>query len=418
MLKTIQNENRYWRIFFIITLIFAIDSAFIPGNSRYWAVMGILFADILFLRKEIRLGWLDLLIFLGTSSIYWICDHNFFSGLDLGLKSLVVFQIGKNFAYPWNCDNTKTDTDSDNAVERVAVAVLALSMALFLKGLLNYSYMIFDPSAIVSSEWAPWRFQLPVWNAGSYSDISDDTYLFFHLVLISSLIPYYALIIRKSRLLAVVGITLSSLAILLGTIGTGKFGIVCSIITGLIVAMMIMVEKKWFKNIRIWMLIVGGLDILMIIAVIAVGFNIWSFNDSEFYRVRLEAQGAAISLFPEYPLGGYDNMIVVQGVGNVYQAYNSWLDIAVKAGVIPFAIFTVILSVLIVMLRYIWTKSDNPDRYVLICSFVQMTLFNMLVSGYLRGDWHWNIEIFLGGLICGLYGNISGKEGLVICSHH
>ena len=68
MTDRIKEYNRDWRIYVIVAIGFAIDTAFIDDGDIYGTIIWLLLFTLVLVRKEIRFDIGDLFLFLGMFS--------------------------------------------------------------------------------------------------------------------------------------------------------------------------------------------------------------------------------------------------------------------------------------------------------------------------------------------------------------
>ncbi len=387
------------------------------------AVVGVLLFALIVLRGGIRLGIGDLLILLGMAAYYWIKEEEFLDGLDYGLRYFAVFQVGKYLGSPWDNKDSSKGTSDNDFVDWVAFVILILGMSLFCKALLNFSYLLTDTTVLHEGEWPRWSWKLPVWDWSMEVFPLGDSAHQFYLVLIGSMLFYFVMMMRKNKLLGITGSVLAICSIALGAIVRGRLGFVCSMGVLAISLIAYVIENKIYKKMRIMCLTGAIADAIMVFAVLVkanvLGLgewfsqNIWSAADTEYYEMRFSVHWQAFLLMFKYPFGGYDDKMFIRKFRNVYFAHNSWLDIAVSSGIIPFILILGLLILTVVTLVLLFRNSSSVNKYIILAGVSGMTLFHMFEPGVLYHV-YWSLEVFMTGLVFGLYYNNSGKREIVL----
>ena len=419
MTDRIKEYNRDWHIYVIVAIGFAIDTAFIDDGDIYGTIIWLLLFTLVLVRKEIRFDIGDLFLFLGMFSYVLISGWSIVDSFAYGMRIVAAYQIGKYLACPWEITDC-SGSGADSITDWIAFVVLVFSTVLFFRGILNYSYLITDYRAISAGEWFRWRWSVPAWGKALRPVVLGHTHHQFYIIVMGSLIAYYTASLRNKGLLNLVGMVFSVIAIVLGSLTEGKMCFICSLLSAVISLFISLTKRGLLQSIKTWVAIGAVVDIFMLFTVLhrlkIFGSDIiWSAEDSAFYTNRFIVQAQAIRMLPTHLLGGYDTDMYVPGIGNVYFAQNSWLDLAVQAGIIPFTFSVGFLIVIILYFRVIQKKSENNRVYMLICAFAGVTMYHMLEPAIIANLSYWNTEVFLGGLACGLYSNYSGEKGLVLC---
>ncbi len=424
MLEEIRKSDKDWRIYLIMIVVFALDYYFSPESDMLQAVVIILTICLIVLRKEIRLDWGDMIIFLCMGSMDLIIDGELFEAVYEGLCAMFVYQLGKNLTYIFDNDQNDTDPVRKDTMDRVSFAVIIISLVLFCRGILCYAYCFVDTTSLDAGEWAMWSWKTPTWNYIDGFDTISHEACQAYSVIMGSLLVYHICSIRKSRIYGIIGTILSLVAIIIGFFTPGALSAVCCLGTFIIVAVAYIIERKAYRNMKLW-LVTGAVIDAITAFVVAVKLNlfglgrwygsyIWSAADSEFYDIRFTVWGQVFGLLGKYPMGDSRNELLYHNVRHVYHAYNSWLETAAKTGIIPFVLSVAFLAMSIAAVRYVWANIRSRNKYVLICAFTAMTIYSMLVNAATAYTIFWYIYIFLTGLAMGIYAGTSGKEGLVI----
>ncbi len=423
MIERIRKTNRNGKIHLILVVIFAINMVISDDRTMFYNIAGIIWLDRLILGRKIRLDISDALIALSTFTYRLISNsdpNNYIFGT---INVLVFYQIVKSFADPYEADSGTGERD---IYDRVGFAILMIAVALFLRGILNYSYCLIDSAFISKGEWPVWN---PRWSS-FYFDQPDEEIISveehqFYLIMMGSLLPYFLMKVRESRILGIAGIILSALALWIGTLATGGFGFVCAFTAIIVSLIVIAVDKGLFKNLRFLVIFGAAADILtaFIISVkfdlfgigSLIGKNVWSRADSMFYEMRFSLMGQALSLLPQYPFGGYDERLVVPNVRIAYFAHNSWIDLAVRTGFIPALFAFALLIAGIIAAVYVARHSICKEKYMFIAGATGITMYHMFEPGILQYfSRYWLIEVFFIALAFGMYAAISGKRGIEI----
>lgn len=420
MISSIQDKNREWKYFIILAVLLAFIMAFTDEQFATNKFIMFVWLDVLLLQRSIKLDIGDALIVLATFAYRIISNPDPGSVMWGMIRVFALYQIAKYFADP--CGDGKRDKEA--LCEGVAFVILAMSVALFLKGILNHSYFLTDSAFLSKEEWPLWN---PKWTSLDFTreDVmmrSPEEQQFF-MILMGSILPYFILKVKKEKILGIAGILMSAAAMWMGTLSTGALGFVCALTATIVTFIVYGADKGMFSNIRALTVIGAVIDIITAFIVLTelnvwglgtVMRHVWSNADRRFYSERFYLMGQGLSFMPEYPFGDYENRLVIPNVRTAYYAYNSWIDTAVHAGFIPFVLYVAYLVFNIICLICVCRKVRGIAKYMLVSAFTGMTAYHMLQPAFLQDRRYWYLEVFLGALACGLYYAVSGKKRPVL----
>ena len=405
----------------IVAIAFAINTSFIDNKEIYITIIWLLLFVMVLIRKELSFDIGDLLLFVGMGTYALIDQEDIRDGFITGMRTIAVYQIAKCLASPQkNIESACSEEDALVDTDWIAYVVLALSLALFYRGLLNYSYLLTDRGAIGEGEWYKWQWHIPAWGRYPAPVVWNCNYHQFFIVLMGALIVYFTLLVKNNKALGLAGFVFSLIAVILGTLTDGKLGMVCCIGAALITVIVWLKQNYLFKDMKTLIIIGAVADavtaIILLVKLRIPGFDkLWTVNDKLFYRKRLLGLGQAFKKLPSNLMGNYELDLYVDGIGYIDYAHNSWVDMAVRGGVIPLVCSAGFLVICVLAFKYLLTRTENTSIYMLLCAFLGMTMYHMLEPAVLAGFAFWNTEVFLGGLVYGLYSNMSGKRGFRLC---
>ncbi len=421
MIESLRSVSKDWKLYVIISSVFAFTMAFVNDKNAIYAIVFILLVDVVIIRRRISFGYGDLILFFASLSYGLIWESEVTVVIVDVTRIVALFQLAKYLAAP--CDSNEGITLNVSSFS--VFNIIILSFALFIKGILNYSYVIFDHSLLGIGMW-------PACNA--YWSIDDLTNFQgrllshsqhqFYIVLMSSLLLFFVEYFRRNRVLGVVGICLSLTALWMGALTRGKLGFVCSAVAILASLIVLANDKNWFKNKLFWIgfaaVSVGSLTFALILKRNAfgiydfLGVKIWSHADAVYYSERFFMMRQAITILKDHPMGGYNDMLVEASAETGPYACNSWLIIAVNAGVIPALLFLCFLIMNTLTILFYSKKCNSVYKYALISSFTGMSMYHMLESAFIGDFRFWMCEVFLGGIVYGMNESISENKGIVI----
>lgn len=411
------------RIYIVIAVVFAAALSLADTKDMFFNIIGVLWLDTLIAGRKIRFDMGDALVVLSTLSFRVINNPDPGSVITGTLKMLALYQVARYFADPDG--GASAEKNGGDVSDRVIFIVILAAFALFLRGILNYSYYLTDSAFLSKGEWPVWN---PRWSSFYFDDLEEvvipaDEHQFYPIMM-GSLLPYFLMHIRKKKLLCILGVILSVTAIWLGTLSSGGLGFVCCLVAIFAALIVIAAEKGMLASLGFWVKAGAVIDILaaFIISVklnlFGIGSwysaNIWSQADSGFYRMRFSLMGQALSFIPQYPFGGFDMRLVIPNVRTEYFAYNSWLDMAVHAGIIPLILALVLLGASTAMVISAARSGSGAGKIVLTAAFFGITAYHMLEPAFLKDARYWNTWIFLAGIAWGMRGAITGRRGMEI----
>ncbi len=424
MIESIKANNRYWKIYVIFTVLFAVAMSAADAESVFYNIIGVIWLDILVINRKIRVNWSDAVVVL------MVLSYDLLSNPDPHYIVIRIFQtfsfcqVVRFLADP--CDDRGITVNDDNSINRVAFVILTIAFFMFIRGLLNYSYYLIDDAFLIKKEWPLWDMR---WTYFDYN--RPENYYGTHAVqqfffiAMGALLPFFLTQIKKNRILAIAGLVLSATAIWIGTLSAGRVACVCCVIAFMITVIAYIICEKLYGSYLFWIITAGIMDMILAVIILvelkAFGLNnwfrtmIWRSEDSYYYRMRLALMGKAWRYIPQYLFGGFDDLLVIPPEEDIaYYAYNSWLDIASRHGLIPMSTALLVLITGIFAIVYVSRKYGSPVKFMLISVFSSVTIYHMIQPGYYQMRVCWNSEVMFICLTCVLFELKSGRNGLEI----
>lgn len=410
MTKKQINIDKNRLIYILAIIAVSVNMAFARNHVMHHLTLTAFIWSVFVIKEgEIRLEIGDLLIFSGMFLFMWRYTGWIPEGLAYALMLTAVYQTGKYIA----------GSDKENATEYAMNTVMTLAFALFVRALLNYDYEL------------KWRkkkqsfgFKIKI-RHDLYDEVIVRTEQAFYLVLIASILICFVFILKKSIAVAVAGIILACLAVWLDVYKRGRMVICCAVAATAAVLIAYAIEKKLYK--RRWVQAAGGV-VLLLLAAFLVAFalnafglhdwydqSIWVRDGGVFGNIRFGIMKNAFVEMLQHPFtGSNDPLFATDREGISGMAHNSWLDIGRRGGLIAFVLTVAFTVINVISLFMVWKKNSDVRRYALIAGFCGITLYNMFEPAVLNMILFWNVEVFMGGLVNGLAGRMSGKSVCVI----
>ncbi len=397
----------------IAVLILAVSMTF-GKRFLFFTVVAFVVNWLIISRRQIRLDIGDALLFSSMYIFKWIHEDSVGDAFLYALELVAVYQIGKLLAADFI---TEYGNGEQGDTGSLIFPVMIVSFVMFVRGVLNYSYLWFYPSAVYAEEW-------PFWGDWGGDPVPRTQHEFFLVMMGSLLLIFVWLLFKKSKTAGIIGVLSSYAAVAFGISSKGRMTFFCAVGSLVLVLLLFVLEKKIYKH-RIFLIATG-----IIVAAIAVFYilvkldmfglgqkymdSMWSGSGGIVHNVRFSLMKQSFELLKDYPFGKCDVPLVENDWTVTPYAHNSWLDIGRRGGIIPFVLATLFSVTNIASLVYAWIKKKDIGIYALIASFTGVTLYNMFEAGIMAGYMIWNTEVLLGGLACGVYRYLSGRKGLVI----
>lgn len=409
----LKNSDIQWLLYTVLMVVSAICLAFSEDKQLpYLATMAFVWSAFAIASGKIRLDIGDAFIFTGMLLFMWMYRGWFTEGLAYAFMCLSVYQAGK-------CIAGRGESPNDGVVRAMYMTVM-MACAFLARGLLNYDYIV------------KWKRGLKVFwfRIRIEHDIYDDTIVrteqAFYLVLMSCLLICFAFIlVKKSVAVGLAGIVLASLSVWLDVYKKGRMVACCAIVTIGVVLIAAGIEKKLYK--RRWIQITGAVALIAVIAFIgAIALNLFGLHDmyeKSFWvrdggilgNVRFRIMKNALTEMVRHPLTGSDEALFFTEKEQISSmAHNSWLDVGMQSGIVPFLLTVAFTVTNVISLFNIWRKSEDIYKYVLIAGFIGLTLYNMFEPAILNYFLFWIAEVFVGGLANGAWGSMSDRKEIVI----
>ncbi len=389
----------------------ALCMAFVDDQFNSLVIIALIWSIFVIMRKRITIDWGDILLFIGMLVFKWIWGDLFFDGLRYAFMVIMVYQIGRYITE--KRDNFSTYVKGNESETLTLYSLFAVSMTLFVRGLLNYSYLLSHNESIERGRW-------PIWNSSNLEPV-PRTQQEFYLVMMGCLLVYWVLIIRENHLIGSVGVIVSCLSVGLGMITDGRMAFGCCLSAFVISAIAVSIEKRIIKRKSFQSLIVIlflGFCIFHTllnnnIFGLADWYNnsMWSKQGGLFHNVRFSLMKQSIELLKDYPWGHCDVLLIEDESIKTMYAHNSWLDIGKSSGLIPMVLTICFTLTNVFYLIVLCLKSKSIVRYLLLATFTGMTMYNMFEPAILANYSYWNMEILIGGMITGASSSvIHGRE--------
>lgn len=416
MFASFKKINREYLIYGIIIIVFALSMTFITEMFLLYMMIALVWSYLVILRKKVTIGIGDALIFMAMLAYMWTWTYEFWEGVAFALKITSVYQVGKYLSEPEFYGSGDAEHSLGSNTGKFAfVVILILASVLLSLGLLNYSYILLHPEVMPTASW-------PSWLNPEIVDLK--THYEFYLIIWGSLLTFWLILFKQTKTAgAIVGAMISLFSVILGVYGLGRLTFGCTVGTMALVLALVLIDNKAYKNRWIW-IVVGIFTLVAVALHMGIQFNVvgmgdlyadsnWSRGGGILHNVRFTIFRKAILLIIEHPFGHYDDLIWQW----YYAAHNSWLDIALRGGVISFILMVCFTVSNIVSMFMVWVKDKSVYRYALICAFIGMTLYNCFETPVTFNSatyMCWSVEVFLGGLVNGRSESLLGKRGLTL----
>ncbi|MBR6160036.1 MAG: O-antigen ligase family protein, partial [Lachnospiraceae bacterium] len=369
-LKSIDKN----RLMFVIVIVAISENMAFARNHvmSHFCLMAVIWSICVIAQRKIRLDIGDVLIFFGMMLFMWQYRGWIPEGLAYGAMCMTVYQVGKLIAggvRPYNSVVPAGVNESEESVTRIMDLVIIMSIALFIRGLLNYRYVLKWRSKVQEFSL---KFRL---EKDLYDEPLPRTMQAFYLVLVASLLIFFIYLLRKSIAIGIMGIILSAAAIWLDIENKGRMVVCCAIVTLAVVLVAAGIEKKLYK--RRWMQIAVAVALAGLVAlIIAIWTDFYGLRDwyeNSFWvrdggivgNVRFQIMKNALLEMKEHPFSGSNEALFVTSREAISSlAHNSWLDIGVNSGVIPFILTVGFTLTNIISIFYIWQNCPDGRKYV------------------------------------------------------
>ena len=391
------------RIFFIL----ALSIAFLARDVDRCIVIALFMTGIAIANKraiEFDIG--DLLIFLVPAFYNVIYGSGVADGLFLGMGYVAMYQLGK-FLIPESGNSKESGTGSGGIVMTVLIPTLILAV----KGLLGYLYVLRNGSISVERAWPDWGGDMMHRNHHEYWMVMPAALLIYFIILI-------VLSFRKKstpegfescfesdeliRFTGIIGVVLSVGIVLVTIYGGGRLTLCACYISAFVVVLGIAIRNKLFTESEYRLYAIGGIVLSLVPMILYM-----IFSDTDSSSVML--QQIRLSLAHPFLPTADTPLITVLGE-ETGSAGNTWLQMARQGGLIsalPAIAFTVMN---IYWLVKVWKRSRNIGIYAVTAAFVGVTWLNMIESVVLTYEVFWCLEIYIGGLIRGMYNEVTDEK--------
>jgi len=404
MIERLRNNNPDWKIYVAVAAAFALVMVFTDGNKYRIPAMVILLLDLVLVGNQLSFDWGDLFLFLGMLIYKGIYEESFTDGLQYAFLILMVYQVGKYVAL-----NKAGD-----------IAVLILAVAFFIPGCVNYSKWFSYKWSYEDGEWPYWTFRkYEEWETPIMSQTAHTLYI----VLMGSLLIFWIMMIKKNKVLGIIGTLLSGITLVFGRLTMGKQAVCCSLFALFVSLIVYMIQNKLYKNIRLWHYILAIMDGLAVIGLLVItnagGFGtwfrhkIWSARDSLYYKDIFSVIAQSLGTPLRYPFGNDDVKFIQLDGDEIKDAKNSWLEIGRIGGLIPLVITIAFTVVVVYCLVHIVRQREEQEKYAILSSFASLSVFCFITSAITDGQ-RWCVYIFICGLISGQYAQLSNRTELSI----
>ncbi len=350
----------------------------------------ILYGLVLIKRRRICVDCGDFLLFFGTFTWRMFVGYGILDAIFYSVGLTIIYQLGKTIPEM-----------GDSTPEKSAMnATLVVASFFYLKGLLNFSYLLRDKSAIVSENW-------PMINGKIISRTQHEIFL----TIMAALLGFFIISSKRNRY-CTLGMIASVSCIVLGIIVKGRMCFFSCLGALIVVLIGYSIEFRLYRR-RIFKVLTGLIAILMITMTLGFiydffGFqtwyknSFWSGSGGIISNTRFKLMYDSIKLLKDYPFGRCEVPLVEYSGQTTYYAHNSWLEIGRQGGIIPLILtagFTVWNIIIMVM---VWLKSKEYEKYAVIGAFTGLTLFMSFEPAVLSDLAYWSTELLLGGLIVGV----------------
>ncbi len=390
--KTGLNINNI--LFPLLVTAFSVAAVFKLTN-KILIVELVILVVLMAAYKKLSIGYQDVLLFLSSFLCYFVT-----SGLRTGLLVAVcffsAFQLGK-----MTIQNGGTN-------EYGSYPVIVPATVLFIVGLINYSYLLRDPSIIQEH-----KDRWPDWSGQVFTRTGHDSFLVF----MAALLVYFILMLIRKKKWAIIGIIAAVAAFTLSFIGRGREPFIVSFCTMVVVLAGIFIEKGLYKK-RAFRIALTAFGVIVVVLVVSFAANAFGLRDyyegsflsggggilhnDRFYMMYYAAVDAIA-----HPWGNNTDALMF-GDEEYRFAHNSWIECARSGGLVSFVLMVTFTISNFIDMVYCWAKSRNVHKYALIAGFIGITLLCAVEPIYPGNNEFWSIEVYLAGLLCGACDKLQG----------
>ncbi len=381
--------------------------------NKWFVILGILFVCLSFstniyinvlasavilveavIRKRLpRIDHGDFLVLFGIFLWKYYSGTSLASSLAYGVGFTLIYEAGKEISRFYDNEGFAVDE----------MTVMAIASFHFVRGLIHYSFFLGEDLGEDAFE---------LWPDITGIVIPRTQHEFF-LVMIASLLGFFVLTLSGSIAKGIAGILISLSAIALGVYSNGRMTFFCAAGACGIVMFAYLIENKLYRK-KLFRILFAGTG--LIVACLAGLFasntyglydiyhnSMWAGSGGIVHNTRFTLMADTIRMMKDYPFGGNNELLVEYDNTTTLYAHNSWLDIGKQSGIIPMILtmgFTISNCFSMVI---VWVKNSDIKKYAVIAAFTGITLYNMFEPAILANPLYWTIEVFLGGILRGMY---------------
>ena len=387
-------ENNEKKIFYFACAAVFIYGLMFPAipNAMVIIVWSLLSLALLFINKAAYNDWGLRIMFITAFAIGMIDWHG---SVPLTLKYILIWPMS------YIVGKLLVGKNKDAADMRLAIASGALTIGLFLQGVINYCNH--NDGIEISESWNGWN---EIWTGNFMS----RTVYTFDFILVASALFLSVVLFKKNKKLAI-GIIILNIATLVMDMfmARGRLQLCMQVLVTFIMILAILIKnrktipnkyKKWFRNV-----VIAGV-VLFILFTIAVALNIAGSGDiyhNSFLgrdggilrNVRFKSMQEGLILTFQNPLGGWSTTCLADGIAhNVFLLFAREYDIIIFLLLIAFELMALIKGILIQ--RY--ENVSCADYFVFAMLLANVLYFNIETCPW-RYRGYWVPLILIAGMI-------------------
>lgn len=375
----------------IITAAWALTASFIGNIYVLFAVeiFSLLFLLVCGSKLNYDIG--DVLLGLGMFFFYYFDGKTLAMAIVLSIEVLIIYQIGKVI----NKKNTVNKFCSP------VKSIYCIAGIFFIAAAIDYYKVIVHPELRDYQ----WDF---LW----HNTIVPRTQHEFWFILAVSLAPCFIIFKQINNKIRVFGIIAGLIGLGCSLFMRGRIAF-CVFALVLLVCLGIQLFEN-VKKIKIHKIISLIITLLIIVILVIYLFDnnyfglraryensLFSDEGGMIHNVRVEMWKAGMELIKRYPLGGNHIEVVTGHWWKFHYAHNSWIDIGVCSGIIPFVLIVLYSVYITLLLIHMIMKEESYEKYILLSAYMGIFLYNMVEPAIIANRVFWFTLIYLSGIIAG-----------------
>lgn len=373
---------------FIIVFIWAFVASFIGNIFVLFATEVALFAFALICGAKLSFDIGDVLLGLGMFFFYFFDGRSFVMSVVLASEVLIIYQLGKI------ASNAKTILTENAIIKNVFI----IAAVFWLFGIVDYMNSFIKPEFVNSHYFPyPWRY-----------DIIPKTQHEFWFVLSSSLLPLSIIGSSMKKYIRIsIGIA-GIIGIICSLCKDGRMN-VCIFVISFLVSIILFKCSIFIKNKKQMRVIICFIISLIIVyfAFINNAFGMydiyktsfWSKNGGIIHNIRFRMWIDGLRIMARYPWGGNH---IEAAKYNYRFAHNSWIDIGVYSGVIPFVLIALFSAYIGFIIICIIRNEQSKEKYVAILAYLGVFLYNSVEPAIIANRVFWFTLVLISGLLMGM----------------